>query len=259
MLMFSRQKHPDRLGFTLVELLVVIGIITILISLLLPALNKARASANVVACASNQRQVGVALQQYTMANKGAYPPAEPNRYITTMTPSIQWGRTWDSVISEFIGRRLTDVEIDQFQFNRAMGTNALFQCPAMENNDSVPNVAVAGLQGIRRGFRVNGFGSFLGRDRPDPNLIGGIFGRLESRKITKIRTTTFTAVAFCYDDSRSILGLSWYSVADQASDLSSVQRHHPKDRVNVLFVDGHVEYLARDELIRDTYARFNIR
>ena len=256
MLMFSRQKHPDRLGFTLVELLVVIGIITILISLLLPALNKVRASANAVACSSNQRQVGVALQQYTLANKGAYPPTEPNRYISGVT---QWGRTWDSVVSEYIGRRLTDTEIGQFRFFRAMATNALFQCPAMENNDSVPNVAVAGLRGIRRGFRVNGFGSFLGRDRPDPNLIGGIFGRLESRKITKIRTTTFTAVAFCYDDTRSILGLSFFSVAAQASDLSSVQRHHPKDRVNVLFVDGHVEYLARDELIRDTYARFNIR
>jgi len=256
MLKFSTQKYPRRSGFTLVELLVVIGIIAIMISLLLPALNKARASANVVACASNQRQVGVALQQYTQANKGAYPPAEPNRYIGGVT---QWGRSWDSVVSEYLSRRLTEIEIEQFQFNRAMATNALFQCPTMLNNESVPNVAVTGLQGIRRGFRVNGYGSFLGRDRPDPTGRSGIFGRLGSRKITKIRTSTFTVVAFCYDDRRSILGLSFFSVAGQASDLSNVQRHHPRDRVNVLCVDGHVEYLARSELIRDAYARFNIR
>src|SRR5213082_669185 len=67
------QPGPPARAFTLVELLVVIGIIALLISILLPSLNRARETANRVKCASNLRQIGQAMLLYAGENKGNYP------------------------------------------------------------------------------------------------------------------------------------------------------------------------------------------
>jgi prepilin-type N-terminal cleavage/methylation domain-containing protein/prepilin-type processing-associated H-X9-DG protein len=67
---------PARKAFTLVELLVVIGIIAVMISILLPSLNKARRQAKAVQCASNMRQVASAMLMYINNNKGNHPPSQ---------------------------------------------------------------------------------------------------------------------------------------------------------------------------------------
>lgn len=65
-------SHSD--GFTLVELLVVIGIISVLIAILLPALNKARIAAKRIVCASNLRQIVQAEMMYAQENHDSLPP-----------------------------------------------------------------------------------------------------------------------------------------------------------------------------------------
>src|SRR4051812_2475020 len=69
----SLSIYRRRRAFTLVELLVVIGIIALLISILMPALSRARQQAMTVQCLSNLRQIGMSVFSYTNDSKGWYP------------------------------------------------------------------------------------------------------------------------------------------------------------------------------------------
>ena len=80
-------------AFTLVELLVVIGIIALLVSILLPTLNRARQSAQQIKCASNLRQIGLAVTMYANETKGYFP------YPTTTQGEQQ---LWFTAIDKYL-------------------------------------------------------------------------------------------------------------------------------------------------------------
>lgn len=110
-------------GFTLVELLVVIGIITVLIAILLPALSRAREAAKTIQCCSNLRQVGQAATGYANDYGGSLPPggitvAYSNVYTNGVTG------TWHQFLSAYLmlGKSVSDPSV--------VAVSPIFRCPS---------------------------------------------------------------------------------------------------------------------------------
>jgi prepilin-type N-terminal cleavage/methylation domain-containing protein/prepilin-type processing-associated H-X9-DG protein len=101
-------------GFTLVELLVVVAIIAALLSITLPAIQRVRETANVVKCASNMRQIGVALTDYE-SQRGKFPTGKGANYVGKVPGAAAYAR-W-SVHSQLLPYVEQDVLYESIDFD----------------------------------------------------------------------------------------------------------------------------------------------
>jgi prepilin-type N-terminal cleavage/methylation domain-containing protein/prepilin-type processing-associated H-X9-DG protein len=107
------RRCPRRSAFTLIEMLVVIAIISILMGLLLPAVQRAREAANRAKCANNIKQIGLALHMYH-DNEGTLPPGTTNAF------NVHWHWSWMARILPYIEQYDLYKEADDFAHNTSI-------------------------------------------------------------------------------------------------------------------------------------------
>jgi prepilin-type N-terminal cleavage/methylation domain-containing protein/prepilin-type processing-associated H-X9-DG protein len=208
-------------AFTLVELLVVTGIIAVLIAALMPALQKARAQAQQIQCASNLRQVAIVFQMYSMQNRGMAPMVAPADGAPTSD--------WMLQIAPYVKVAPDKVSLNSTLASWAPHQIKILQCPSTYRYINIwgtvsyaPNYFFT-VKGVNDQYKTSAFAWWLQRYLDGPN-------RMNDPKVLK-RAQEFILLAESVAPNQIMP--SWW-------DMRLMPNLHRQNR-NFVFVDGHVE------------------
>jgi prepilin-type N-terminal cleavage/methylation domain-containing protein/prepilin-type processing-associated H-X9-DG protein len=162
-----------RRGFTLIELLVVIAIIGILVTLILPAVAAARASANSTVCQSNLRQFGLAINQYRDDN-GVYPQYRAEYPPITNAYGVNRPR-WQWIMASYLGGfaqnpdAITAAGVSDPTYTLVPLDNKVFVCPSLDAAGGYSLSIRSGSYGYNFGYLGNNR-TMLDGDNTTPTL-----------------------------------------------------------------------------------------
>ncbi len=233
-------------GFTLIELLVVISIIALLISILLPALTKARESSQLTACLSNVRQLVTAAKGYSVDEKGAFP--------------YQHGQLDSSIHSLDPNSSTSHGGVDTwlYRLRKFMNKTTRIMCPTQENELSRKDK----LKDWWTSYNANGVVTmFGGDDCPMPSNVVAIS---EERRLADWSMTRASIQVKNIPRETARTEAVWSGWMRFGSGLNLGNKPHmTRDSVDSLadspggrnygFLDGHGEYRDWTEVTSANY------
>lgn len=257
-----------RKAFTLVELLVVIGIIAVLISVLLPALGRAREQAAAVKCLSNLRQIGVAVVQYGNANRGFLVPGAV-RFPGDGLDRDNWATIL--VAQKYLPAPPQPPSTTGNTFNDNSFGDSVFRCPSGLDNRALtgtlntPTTAYdqmgAGFfrllssntpnkLGISPDLRVDCWYGVNGWQTSSTGSVANAFARWPFTRIPDENTAEPQQLhKFSQFRSTSTLVLIYDGVGFHSQKVAMVNARHNKfSRTNALYADGHAETVATKDI-----------
>ncbi|MBQ7393512.1 MAG: prepilin-type N-terminal cleavage/methylation domain-containing protein [Lentisphaeria bacterium] len=216
------RTHIMRHSFTLIELLVVIAIIAILAAMLLPALNKARMTAQNSSCVNNMKTMGNAFLMYTSDN---------NDFMCgTSRAPYNDAATWKILIGEYMGIK-RDASITN-ELRDAIAKHKSFECPVWKPG-IIPTEAARPSMSANSRIYWGGYGyGYLGMDNYS-SATGYYTGPF--MKITQVAQPTAT---FAIGESADNVTAPYQATFIYGENTTLVPNRHG-DTFNVSWLDGH--------------------